>query len=305
MPEDPVPVHHPSVDELRRDPYPLLGRTALVTGASRRDGIGYAVARRLAAYGASVVIHHHRRHDEEQPWGADDLDAVLDGVHAAAQSALNDRGPIDGAPYEGAPQVAAVPGDMADPETPAAVMDAATAAVGPIDICVINHARNGADATLADIDAAMLDGHWAVDARSAILLAQAYAAQHDDVRAGARLFFMTSGQGEGPMTGEIGYALAKGALAQITLTLAEELGDRGIRVNTVNPGPVQTGYLDQAMWTFVGPMFPFGRYGYPDDPARLIAWLATDEGEWVTGQVIATEGGFARWRARGADPRLR
>lgn len=54
------------------------------------------------------------------------------------------------------------------------------------------------------------------------------------------------------------------------------------------------------MWREVAPMFPFGRYGEPDDPARLISWLVTDEARWITGQIINTEGGFGRWRPRGS-----
>ena len=110
---------------------------------------------------------------------------------------------------------------------------------------------------------------------------------------------MTSGQSHGPMPGEVAYASAKGALAQITPTIAAELGPRGITVNTVNPGPVDTGYLTDEMWSFTEPMFPFGRYGQPDDAARLLAWLVTDEAAWITGQVINSEGGFARWRPSG------
>lgn len=135
-----------------------------------------------------------------------------------------------------------------------------------------------------------------MDARSPILLAQAWAGHHDDARPGGSITFLTSGQGHGPMPGEVAYAAAKAALAGITLTLADQLADRGIRVNTVNPGPVDTGYLGPAGWDRLGPMFPFGRFGEPDDPARLIAWLATDEARWITGQVISSEGGFARWR---------
>ena len=63
--------------ELSRDPLPLRGRVAVVTGVSRRNGIGYATARRLAAYGASLLLHHFQPHDRAQEWGADDLDAVL------------------------------------------------------------------------------------------------------------------------------------------------------------------------------------------------------------------------------------
>ena len=139
----------------------------------------------------------------------------------------------------------------------------------------------------------MLDAHWAVNTRSAILLAQAFAARHDG-RPGGRIIFLTSGQDLGPMTGEIAYAASKGALASITATLADCLADRAITLNTVNPGPVDTGYATPEGHEIVRRHFPQGRWGTPDDPARLIAWLATDEAAWITGQVINTEGGFRR-----------
>ena len=113
---------------------------------------------------------------------------------------------------------------------------------------------------------------------------------------------MTSGQGLGPMPGEVAYAASKAALAGVTLTLADQLADVGITVNTVNPGPVDTGYMTPETMAAVAPMFPLGRMGEPDDPARLIEWLVSDEGRWITGQVLNTEGGFARWRARAATP---
>jgi 3-oxoacyl-[acyl-carrier protein] reductase len=139
----------------------------------------------------------------------------------------------------------------------------------------------------------MLDAHWAVNTRSAILLAQAFAAQHDG-RPGGRIIFMTSGQDLGPMRDEVAYAMTKGALASITRTLADQLADRAITLNAVNPGPVDTGYAPPDAYEAVRRRFPQGRWGEPDDPARLIAWLATDEAAWITGQVINTEGGFRR-----------
>jgi 3-oxoacyl-[acyl-carrier protein] reductase len=104
---------------------------------------------------------------------------------------------------------------------------------------------------------------------------------------------MTSGQGHGPMLGEVAYAASKAALAGITVTIAAQLAPRGITVNTVNPGPVNTGYLDGVPGEAVLPRFPLGRLGEPDDPARLIAWLVSDEAAWVTAQVITTDGGFS------------
>ncbi len=101
---------------------------------------------------------------------------------------------------------------------------------------------------------------------------------------------VTSGAHLGPMTSEVAYAVSKGALAVATATLAAELAERGIRVNAVNPGPTATGWTEGIEPT----RMPFGRWGEPDDAARLVAWLCSDDGRWVTGQVISSEGGFRR-----------
>jgi 3-oxoacyl-[acyl-carrier protein] reductase len=274
--------HEPSPAELRRDPLPLRGRTALVTGVSRRAGIGYATARRLAALGASLFLHHYIPHDRDQPWGADPggIQAVIDGVTSALAA--------DGT------RVRDTELDLAAPGAPEQLITAASGQLGHLDILICNHARSGGDGPLGTLDAAMLDSHWAVNTRSAILLAQAFAAQHGG-RPGGRIIFMTSGQDLSPMTGQVAYAASKGALASITRTLADYLAGRPITLNTVHPGPVDTGYATPEGHEIVRRHFPQGRWGTPDDPARLIAWLATDEAAWITGQVIHTEGGFRRF----------
>jgi 3-oxoacyl-[acyl-carrier protein] reductase len=271
----------PAEPDLARDPLPLHGRVALVTGASRRIGIGYAIARRLAALGASLFVHHFTPHDRDQPWGADPdgTDAVLAGIRAT---------------LTGGATLADLELDLALADAPDRLMATAKAAHGHVDILVCNHARSGGDGPLGDLDAAMLDAHWAVNTRSTILLAQAFAAQHDG-RPGGRVVFMTSGQDLGPMGGEVAYAASKGALASITRTIADQLADQAITVNTVNPGPVDTGYAPPEALEAVRRRFPQRRWGRPDDPARLIAWLATDDAAWITGQVINSEGGFRRW----------
>jgi 3-oxoacyl-[acyl-carrier protein] reductase len=268
--------------QLQRDVLPLRGRAALVTGTSRRAGIGYATARRLAALGASLFLHHYVPHDRDQPWGADPdgTRAVIAGVTGALAA--------DGA------SVRDLELDLTDPGAPAQLISAAADALGRLDILVCNHARSGGDGPLGTLDAAMLDAHWAVNTRSSILLAQAFAAQHDG-RPGGRVIFMTSGQDLGPMTGQIAYAASKGALASITRTLADHLAGQAITLNTINPGPVDTGYATPEAHEMVRRHFPQGQWGTPDDPARLIAWLATDEAAWITGQTISTEGGFRRF----------
>lgn len=256
----------------------LHGRVALITGVSRRAGIGYAIAHRLAELGADLFLHHYSPHDEDQPWGADPggPDAVVDGL--AAHGVRVRHGEFD----------------LAEPEAPRRLVEAAAEAFGHLDVLVCNHARSGGDGHLEAVDAAMLDAHWAVNTRSTILLAKAFAAQHDG-RSGGRVVFMTSGQDLGPMHGEVAYAASKGALASITRTLADHLIDQGITLNAVNPGPVDTGYAPPDVREVVRAHFPQGRWGTPDDPARLIAWLATDDAAWITGQTINTEGGFRRW----------
>jgi 3-oxoacyl-[acyl-carrier protein] reductase len=266
---------------LRRDLLPLCGRVALVTGASRRIGIGYAIARRLAALGASLFLHHYSPHDRDQPWGADPggPEAVVSGV---IEALADEKASVRHQEL-----------DLTGADAPSRLITDAADAFGHLDILVCNHARSGGDGPLGALDAAMLDAHWAVNTRSVILLAQAFAARHDG-RPGGRIIFMTSGQDLGPMPDEVAYAAAKGALASITRTLADQLAEQAITLNTINPGPVDTGYAGPQAHETVRRQFPRGRWGVPDDPARLVGWLATDEAAWITGQIINSEGGFRR-----------
>ncbi|WP_282955665.1 SDR family oxidoreductase [Microbacterium azadirachtae] len=100
------------------------------------------------------------------------------------------------------------------------------------------------------------------------------------------------------MRGEVAYATSKAALAGVTATVAAELLELGIILNTVNPGPVNTGYMDpettdrslDELDRYIQST-PFGRVGTPEDPAELIGWLSS-AGSWVVGQVLTTDGGF-------------
>lgn len=253
---------------------PLTGRAAVVTGVSRRNGIGFAVAHRLLSLGAAVFVHSWTPHDAAQEWGPDP--AGIDGVLAELTA--------DGG------RVEHLEADFAAPEAPARVMDAATAAFGHIDILIVNHARSG-HGPLATLTAEQIDAFLHENVRAALLLVKEFAARHDG-RPGGRVVLMTSGQHLGGMSREVAYAVSKGALHQATATLSEALIEHAITVNTINPGPTDTGWglaeIDPTE------EMPLGRWGEPDDAARLIAWLCTDDARWVTGQVINSEGGFRR-----------
>jgi len=252
---------------------PLIGRTAVVTGAGRRAGIGFATARRLLAAGASVLVH---------AWTPYDV-AEYEVASAEPETALAEL-------RKGGGRVELLQADFADPEAPGAVIGAARDAFDHVDILVVNHTRS-THVPLEGLTAEHLDDALHENVRAALLLVKEFAAQHDG-REGGRVILMTSGQHIAPMTGEIAYAVSKGALHQATKTLAEALIDRRITVNTVNPGPTDTGW---GLAEIEPKAMPLGRWGEPDDAARLIAWLCTDDAQWITGQVIDSEGGFRRW----------
>lgn len=255
---------------------PLAGRGALVTGVGRRAGIGYAIARRLGGMGAALYLQAWAPADAAQPWGADPLGA------AGVIGALRDELP------EGA-AVASGEHDFLEPAAPAACVAAARAALGHVDVLVANHAHSS-NRSLEALDAAELDRALAVNVRATLLLVQAFAAQHDG-RPGGRVILMTSGQHRGPMPEELPYVAGKAALHGLTASLAAALAPQAITVNCVDPGATDTGYAGPEAHAAVLAAEPFGRWGEPDDAARLIAFLASDDARWVTGQTIASTGG--------------
>jgi 3-oxoacyl-[acyl-carrier protein] reductase len=257
---------------------PLRGRTALVTGVSRRSGIGFAVARRLGELGADLYLQGWREHDAGQPWGEDPV-----GSGEMVRALQEETGV----------RVEYSEVDLGSPEAPATRRSGARQAYGHLDVLVANHARSssGGSGSLGSLTAREIDAHLAVNVRATMLLVQAFALGHDG-RPGGRVVLFTSGQHLGPMPGELDYATSKGAVHQMTLPFAADLIRRGITLNTVNPGPVDTGYLTQEEREEIAAQRPHWRWGEPGDAARLVGWLCTDEAAWVVGQVIDSEGGF-------------
>ncbi|MDX1649941.1 MAG: SDR family NAD(P)-dependent oxidoreductase, partial [Myxococcota bacterium] len=197
----------------------LSGRVALVTGASRRAGIGFAVASRLAGRGAALLVHGHPTGDRARTASWADpggMSAVAEALRA-----------------EGA-RVETLEADLADPSAPGHLVEEARRRLGRLDAVVANHAYwsgQGVDA----VTAGDLDRHLAVNVRATLLLVSAFAAAHDG-GPGGRVVLMLSGTHRGPMTGELGYVASKGALHQLVPSLAAELAPRRITVNGVNPG---------------------------------------------------------------------
>lgn len=255
-------------------------RVAVVTGVSRRAGIGAGIARRLAAEGWRLLLHGWPPHDAAQPWGEDvgGVRAILDDVRAIGA------------------EVVGATGDFSEPDAAATAVSTAVEAFGHVDALIANHARSS-EQSLEHVTAEELQRTFTVNAVATLLLVRAFAEQHDG-RAGGRVVLFTSGQYHGAMPGELPYIASKAALHELTPSLAVHLAPRAITVNCVDPGPNDTGYADDATRSAVAAAIPGGRWGTPDDTARLVAWLVGDDADWITGQTIASDGGWAAGSAR-------
>ncbi|MFC9558267.1 SDR family oxidoreductase [Agromyces sp. NPDC056965] len=244
---------------------------ALLTGAGRSNGIAWAIATTLAADGWDVAFSHFGDYDRRMPLGGDpDRDPA---ALAAELRALGAR-------------TIALDADLADPSVPGRLVAEASAELGPISALVLSHAES-VDSGILDTTIESFDRHFAVNTRASWLLLQAFAAQVP--AAGGRVVALTSDH----VVGNVPYGASKGALDRIVIAAARELAPLAITANLVNPGPVDTGWMDDETRAVLTAAQPSGRLGTPDDAARLVRFLVSDEARWVTGQLIMSDGGFS------------
>ncbi|SDK88241.1 3-oxoacyl-[acyl-carrier protein] reductase [Actinopolyspora mzabensis] len=265
------------------------GRTAVVTGVSRRQGIGFAVARRLLSAGMRVCA---------QGWSPHDVELGLSGGAETASPEF--RAELGGS----AETFSHVELDLAEPEAPAELLRQATERFGSVDTLVLAHARSS-DFDLDALSATELDLCWAVNVRASLLLVREFArryrdgeheeGEHGEGRREGRIVLFTSGQHLAPMSGEIPYAATKGTLHQLTPTLSDALVERGITVNCVNPGPTDTGWATEELTASVGRALPRGRWNTPEEAAGVVELLLDERATTITGQVLDAEAGFRRW----------
>jgi len=250
---------------------PTEGRrpAALITGVGRLNGIAAGIATRLADEGWDLALSFWRPYDDE--------------LFAATRADEPERLAAD-LRGRGA-RVTLVPADLAIPTEPDRLVTAAGSELGPLRGLVLSHAE-GRDSGILDTSVDAFDRHVAVNARASWQLIAAFARQVVD---GGAIVALTSDH----TAGNLPYGSSKGALDRIVKAASVELADRGIRSNLVNPGPIDTGWMDDELRAALSRRQPTGRLGTPADVAPLISFLLSDGGAWVTGQLIHADGGFS------------
>jgi 3-oxoacyl-[acyl-carrier protein] reductase len=241
----------------------LEGKIALITGGSR--GIGAAIAKRLAADGAKVAITYTK--------GADAAASVVKEIEDAGGKAI------------------AIQADAADAEAVKAAVEKTVATLGRLDV-LVNNAGTAIPKTFEETTLEEMDRVLDINIRGVFLATQA-ALKH--MKSGGRIISIGSSVGEHVVVpGLVAYSATKGAVKIFTQALSRELGSRGITVNNVQPGPIDT-ELNPAASEWAVPQkaaTALDRYGHVDEVAALVAFVAGPESSYITGANLTVDGGM-------------
>lgn len=252
-------------------------RIALVTGVGRLKGIGRAICVALAQQGIDIFFTYWNPYDKQE------FPDTKDHEPAEIQKEILSYGV----------RCEKVELDLTQEASIAILLETVQQTLGTPSI-LINNATYSTQTDLSTITATALDCHYQVNVKATILLTAAFVKQCNEAHSGGRIVNLTSGQNLGPMPNEIAYAVTKSAIETFTKTIAHEIAAQKITINAVNPGPTDSGWMTEELKEMLLPRFPTGRIGTPRDAATLIAFLVSHEAEWITGQVMHSEGGFIR-----------
>jgi len=258
--------------------FALSGRTYLVTGAN--SGIGRSIALTLAAHGADIAIHYLPASIPTD--GA--MHTVL-GEEAAEAVVAEIR--------QSGRRAVALPGDLAEPDTPKSLLGRAEESLGPLHGLVNNAAACELPDTVMEATWDRYRRHYDVNFAAPTLLMSTFAQilARRSQPSGRIVNISTDSARAFPH--QIFYGTSKAALEAMTRAAAIELGPIGITVNAVAPGPVQTGYIDEELAEKVLPSIPLRRLGAPEDIAAAVAFLVSDAASWITGRITQVAGGHA------------
>lgn len=245
-------------------------KTALITGVGRLAGIGAGIARQLAAEGWDLVLNYWQEYDARMPWGIQPDDVVRLTAELEAIGA----------------RVLTLPADLEDPTAADRLITAANEQAGPLQAIILSHAES-VDSGILDTTLEAFERHFAVNTRASWQLIAAFARQA--TADGGAIVALTSDH----TAFNLPYGASKGALDRIVIAAARELGPLGISANVLNPGPIDTGWMNHEVREMGTRQQPGGRLGTPADVAGTVAFLVSPAGRWVSGQLIKSDGGFS------------
>ncbi|WP_147805052.1 SDR family oxidoreductase [Alkalicoccus halolimnae] len=251
------------------------GKLALVTGVGRTKGLGAAVCKKLASEGADIAFTYWHEYDETMPWGkekegpAQTFQAVTSFGKEAFSKEL----------------------DLSKPDNIPLLFAEVKNHFGRTPDILINNAAHSVNDNIKTVTAASLDRHYEINVRAVTLLIQEFLHHLDRNRSG-RIINIATGWSRGQMPEEISYVVTKSAAETLVHSISAQLAKRNVTINAVNPGPTDTGWMTEEIQQELTPLFPGGRIGRPEDAAEAVAFLVSDAGAWITGQVLHSEGGF-------------
>jgi len=245
---------------------------ALVTGASRKVGIGAAIAKTLAQSGWDVATTYWRPYDDSMPWPSQ-ADEALDIIQQV--QTIGSRG-------------LGIEADLAEPQVPKKIFDQVEEVLGPVTALVMSHCYS-VDSDIITTTIEGFDQHFVINTRATWLLVREFGKRYQGEFGDGRIIAITSDH----TVENLPYGASKGAMDRIVLAAAQEFKGLGITANVINPGATDTGWMSPELITQVREQTPLNRVGTPQDCANLVRFLCSREGGWINGQLLFSNGGVA------------
>ena len=266
--------------------YGLKDRVALITGANNPQGIGATTALAFAREGAKVVLVYKRI---PRPFDADKTDR--NGADRYYQANAGNADAVESMLKEMKADYLILESDITQEDAVKDIYDKTMERYGKIDILVNNAADCDCDGldTIEKITREVIDDTFAINVRGSLLMTREFVNRRANY---GRIIFLSTDAAQ-IFAGQITYGASKATLEALTRSIALEVAKYGITVNSVAPGPTQTGWIDQELEEAVLPIIPMGKLIQPEDIAETILFLSSEQARMLTGQVIKVSGGHA------------